>query len=182
MLYLVEFADWNSQKTIGYGCSPSGNVFNMGATDDMQYHTGTTAASRTTYGSVQYRYIEGLFENVYDWGDGCYCNSNGLNIITKPANFSDSGNGVAVGVPSGIWPSAFTVATVAGMEWVIYPTATGGNKDTYSADKWYFNSDNPCLLVGGSAAHSQDAGLFFVSCAEAWNRNTSIGCRLQKLP
>lgn len=54
MLYLVEYANWNSQATIGYGCSPRNNKFNMGATDAMTYHTGTSAASRTTYGSVQY--------------------------------------------------------------------------------------------------------------------------------
>lgn len=42
------------------------------ATNAGTYHTGTTAANRTTYGYTQYRYIEGLWDNVYDWMDGCY--------------------------------------------------------------------------------------------------------------
>lgn len=182
MLYLVEFADWNSQNTIGYGCSPSGDLFNMGATDGMQYHTGTTAASRTTYGCTQYRYIEGLWDNVYDWMDGCYYNGSGLNIVTDPANFSDNGNGVAVGVPSNGYPSAFAVSTKAGLEWVIYPTAASGSDSTYSADAWGFGSSYPCLCVGGNCVQDQFHGLFCVNCLVASGSNANVGCRLQKLP
>ena len=183
MLYLVEFADWNSQKTIGKGCGNNSATENMGYTDSMPYHTGTTLASRDSYGiGTQYRYIEGLWDGVYDWGDGCYNNSNGLNIINTPSSFSDNSGGTAVGVPSSGWPSAFTVATVAGLEWVIYPTASGGSETTYSADYWDFNASYPCLCFGGSYDRSGYHGLFYVSCTSASNSVANIGCRLQKLP
>lgn len=183
MLYLVEFADWNSQKTIGKGCGNNSATENMGYTDSMPYHTGTTLASRDSYGlGTQYRYIEGLWDNVYDWGDGCYYNSNGLNIINTPSSFSDNSGGTAVGVPSSGWPSAFTVATVAGLEWVIYPTASGGSETTYSADYWDFNAANPCLCFGGGYNQYGNYGLFFVSYTSASNSSANIGCRLQKLP
>lgn len=183
MLYLVEFADWNSQKTIGKGCGNNSATENMGYTDSMPYHTGTTLASRDSYGiGTQYRYIEGLWDGVYDWGDGCYNNSNGLNIINTPSSFSDNSGGTAVGVPSSGWPSAFTVATVAGLEWVIYPTASGGSETTYSADYWDFNASGPCLYFGGYYYQSGYHGLFCVSYTGASNSNAYIGCRLQKLP
>lgn len=183
MLYLVEFADWNSQKTIGKGCGNNSATENMGYTDSMPYHTGTTLASRDSYGlGTQYRYIEGPWDNVYDWGDGCYYNSNGLNIINTPSSFSDNSGGTAVGVPSSGWPSAFTVATVAGLEWVIYPTASGGSETTYSADYWYFNASPPCLYFGGNYYQDGNRGLFYVYCTSASNSNEGIGCRLQKLP
>lgn len=183
MLYLVEFADWNSQKTIGKGCGNNSATENMGYTDSMPYHTGTTLASRDSYGiGTQYRYIEGLWDGVYDWGDGCYNNSNGLNIINTPSQFNDTSNGIAVGVPSSGWPSAFTVATVAGLEWVIYPTASGGSETTYSADYWNFSASYPCLFFGGDYNQYGYRGLFCVSCASASNSNAGIGCRLQKLP
>ena len=183
MLYLVEFADWNSQKTIGKGCGNNSATENMGYTDSMPYHTGTTLASRDSYGlGTQYRYIEGLWDNVYDWGDGCYYNSNGLNIINTPSSFSDNSGGTAVGVPSSGWPSAFTVATVAGLEWVIYPTASGGSETTYSADGWYFNASGPCLCFGGDYNQNGDRGLFFVGYTGASDSGAYIGCRLQKLP
>lgn len=183
MLYLVEFADWNSQKTIGKGCGNNSATENMGYTDSMPYHTGTTLASRDSYGiGTQYRYIEGLWDNVYDWGDGCYYNSNGLNIINTPSSFSDNSGGTAVGVPSSGWPSAFTVATVAGLEWVIYPTASGGSETTYSAEYWSFNASNPCLRFGGNYNQSGYRGLFYVGFNGASNSSAYIGCRLQKLP
>ena len=183
MLYLVEFADWNSQKTIGKGCGNNSATENMGYTDSMPYHTGTTLASRDSYGlGTQYRYIEGLWDNVYDWGDGCYYNSNGLNIINTPSSFSDNSGGIAVGVPSSGWPSAFTVATVAGLEWVIYPTASGGSETTYSADYWNFDASSPCLCFGGGYSQVGYRGLFYVGCASASNSSAYVGCRLQKLP
>lgn len=183
MLYLVEFANWNSQAVIGKGCGNNSGTQNMGYTDSMPYHTGTTQSSRDTYGlGTQYRYIEGLWDNVYDWGDGCYYNGNGLNIIMNPNSFSDSSGGTAVGVPSSGWPSAFTVATVSGLEWCIYPTATGGSETTYSADSWYFDSSYPCLFFGGNYSRVGNRGLFFVNYGSASYSSASIGCRLQKLP
>ena len=183
MLYLVEFADWNSQKTIGKGCGDNSAPGNMGYTDSMPYHTGTTQNSRDSYGlGTQYRNIEGLWDNVYDWGDGCYYNSAGLNIIMNPNNFSDTSGGTAVGVPTSGWPSAFAVATKSGLEWCIYPTATGGGETTYSSDYWSFGASNPCLCFGGSYSRGGGHGLFYVYCNSVSSANAGIGCRLQKLP
>lgn len=181
LLYIVEFADWNSQAKIGYGCSPSSNTFTMGYTDSMPYHTGTDRSSRATYGGTQYRNIEGLWDNVLDWCDGCYNNGNGLNIILNPSEFSDSSNGTAVGVPSNGWPSAFRVKTNGGFPMFI-PTSASGNDATYSCDYWYFYSSYPCLYVGGYYSHSSNYGLFFVNCSSASVANGYIGCRLQELP
>ena len=183
MLYLVEFADWNSQKKIGYGCGNNSATENMGATDGMSYHTGTKQSSRTTYGvGVQYRYIEGLWDNVYDWMDGCYYNSNGLNIVKNPANFSDTANGIAVGMPIDGFPTVMSVATASGLEWVIYPTTAGGSTTTYVPDYWEFGASYPCLYAGGDCGQSPNCGLFCVYCSTATKANAVIGCRLQKLP
>ena len=183
MLYLVEFADWNSQKTIGKGCGNNSATENMGYTDSMPYHTGTTQSSRDTYGlGTQYRNIEGLWDNVYDWGDGCYYNSSGLNIIQNPSNFSDSSGGTVVGVPSSGWPSKFDVADETGLEWVIFPVESNGSETTYSSDDWYFSASNPCLYFGGYYSQNGDYGLFFVSYYAASYSSACFGCRLQKLP
>ena len=183
MLYLVEFADWNSQKTIGKGCGDNSAPGNMGYTDSMPYHTGTTQNSRDSYGlGTQYRNIEGLWDNVYDWGDGCYYNSAGLNIIMNPNNFSDTSGGTAVGVPTSGWPSAFAVATKSGLEWCIYPTATGGSETTYSSDYWDFSASYMCLYFGGNYYRNGNQGLFCVYYNPVSLASAVIGCRLQKLP
>lgn len=181
LLYIVEFADWNSQAKIGYGCSPSSSAFTMGYTDSMPYHTGTNQSSRATYGGTQYRNIEGLWDNVWDWCDGCYNDGNGLNIVLNPSKFSDGSNGTAVGVPSNGWPSAFKVKANGGFPMFI-PTSASGNDATYSCDCWYFGSSYPCLCVGGCYSHGSSYGLFFVYYNTASYYGGGIGCRLQELP
>ena len=182
LLYIVEFADWNSQKCIGYGCGNNSAKQANGASDNMPYHTGTMRTARTTYGvGVQYRHIEGLWDNVYDWVDGCYYNSSGLNLILNPANFSDSSGGTPVGVPSNGYPSALGVKT-AGPYPVFIPTAAAGSDSTYVPDSWGFNASYPCLYVGGYYSRSLNRGLFYVSYSTASDSDAYIGSRLQKLP
>lgn len=182
MLYLVEFADWNSQARIGYGCGNSSSSQYNGASDNMPYHTGTMKSARTTYGvGVQYRHIEGLWDNAFDWVDGCYYNSSGLNLILNPASFRDSSGGTPVGVPSGGYPSALGVKT-AGPYSVFIPTAARGGNSTYVPDNWGFDASEPCLRVGGSYSQGLNYGLFCVSYYTASFSNSYIGSRLQKLP
>ena len=181
MLFLVEFADWNGER-IGRGCSANGSKQNNGRTDAMQYHTGTTAANRDSYGFTQYRNIEGWWDNVFDWLDGCYYNNNGLNVIKNPNQFSDSANGVLVGKPVGGYPKDFAIPTQDGLEWALYPSEAGGSTTTYVPDSWYFNGSSPCLLHGGSYYQYQYCGPFYIYCYGSSNAYDNIGCRLQERP
>lgn len=182
MLFLVEFADWNGQTAIGYGCSSGNSKQNNGRTDSMQYHTGTTAANRTTYGFTQYRNIEGWWDNVYDWMDGCYYNSNGLNVIKNPAQFSDSANGVLVGKPVAGYPSDFTIPTQDGLEWALFPSAANGSQTTYVPDSWNYYGSYPCLCHGGGYSQHLGRGPFYVYYGTASDTYSGIGCRLQERP
>ena len=185
MLYLVEYANWNSQATIGYGCSPSNAKFNMGATDNMVYHTGTSAASRTTYGSVQYRHIEGLWDNVYDWCDGIRFSGSTVYCIANPASFSDTSGGTNVGTraTSSGWISGWTNPTADGFEYALYPNAVSGSETTYVCDYCYYNASGVVLFVGGNYGQNQSHGAFYLNgYSAASNANANIGCRLQKLP
>ena len=183
LLYIVEFADWNSQAKIGYGCGNNSSTENMGYTDSMPYHTGTTQSSRTTYGlGTQYRNIEGLWDNVYDWCDGCYNNSNGLNLILNPANFSDSSGGTSVGTPSNGYPSVFSVKDVSGTYQMFIPTAASGSESTYSCDGWSFVSSGPCVYVGGNYSQGGNLGLFCVGRCGTSDSDDYVGSRLQELP
>jgi len=181
MLFLVEFADWNGER-IGRGCSASGSKENNGKTDAMQYHTGTTAANRDTYGYTQYRNIEGWWDNVYDWMDGCYYNSNGLNVIKNPNQFSDSANGTLVGKPVAGYPSDFTIPTQSGLEWALFPSAAAGSTTNYVPDSWNFGGSSPCLFRGGDYDQGRNRGPFCVGCNGASFAYAGIGCRLQERP
>lgn len=185
MLYLVEYANWNSQATIGYGCSPSSQKFNMGATDAMIYHTGTSAASRTTYGSVQYRHIEGLWDNVYDWCDGIRFSGSTVYCIANPASFSDTSGGTNVGTraTSSGWISGWTNPTADGFEYALYPNAVSGSETTYVRDYCNYDASGVVLRVGGYYGQVQYHGAFCLYGSNAASdASTNIGCRLQKLP
>ncbi len=183
MLYLVEFADWDGQKRIGRGCSASGSKENNGKTDAMQYHTGTTAANRDTYGYTQYRNIEGWWDNVYDWMDGCYYNGNGLNVILNPSQFSDSANGTLIGsMPSSGYPNDMAVPTQSGFEWALRPATTGGSDSTYVPDNWNLDGGDPCLRHGGYYYQGLGRGPFCVNYGSASYASGGIGCRLQERP
>lgn len=180
MLYLVEYANWNSQATIGYGCSPSNAKFNMGATDAMIYHTGTSAASRTTYGSVQYRHIEGLWDNVYDWCDGIRFSGSTVYCIANPASFSDTSGGTNVGTraTSSGYISGWTNPTADGFEYALYPNAVSGSETTYVCDYCNYNASGVVLHVGGNYGQNQNHGAFYLNGNNAAsNANANIGCR-----
>lgn len=182
LLYLVEFANWNSQKTIGAGCGNDSGTENMGYTDSMPYHTGTTQSSWDTYGlGTQYRNIEGLWDIVYDWVDGCYNSSSGLMIILDPSKYSDSSGGTSIGTPSNGAPSAFTVSNKAGFS-MFFPTEAKGNTVTYSCDSWGFSASDPCVYVGGGYFTAGVYGMFFCSGYSATSGASGISPRLQELP
>ena len=181
MLLLVEFADWSGER-IGRGCSAGSFKENNGKTDAMQYHTGTTAANRDTYGYTQYRNVEGWWDNVFDWMDGCYYNNNGLNVIKDPKRFSDNANGTLVGKPASGYPSDFTIPTQDGLEWALFPSAANGGSNKYVPDYWYFYGGNPCLRHGSDCIQTLGCGAFCVDFNITPDTDDGIGCRLQERP
>ena len=186
MLYLVEYADWNSQNVIGYGCGNGSGVQAQGATDAMTYHTGTTAASRTTYAvGIQYRHIEGLWSNVCDWCDGIYPSGSNVYAIKNPASFSDEANGTQIGTrpTSDGYISAWSVPTVTEFEYALYPSAVSGSESTYVCDYCSYNSSGAVLFVGGNYYQGQNKGAFYLNgVSTMWFTASYIGCRIMKLP
>ena len=194
MLYLVEFADWNSQAKIGGGCSQttatSSAVYNMGYTDSMPYHTGTTSNSigATVYGGTQYRYNEGLWDNCNDWCDGIYFSTADVYAIKNPANFSDTTGGTKVGTrPAATgWTTAWNdPSAISGFEYALYPSTADSSLDgsTYICDRCSYNASGVVLYVGGGYGQYQYCGAFCLNGNyQASGQNAVIGSRLQKLP
>ena len=186
LLYIVEYADWNSQAKIGYGCGNNSSVQNTGASDGMSYHTGTMQSSRTTYGvGVQYRYIEDPWGNVFEWCDGIRFSSTTVYAYKKPSEYSDSTGGTSVGTrpSSSNYISAWSIPSVSGYEWALYPSAVSDSYSTYVADYCYYSSSGVVLCVGGNYYQSQGYGLFcLLGDYDAASKRGDVGGRLQYLP
>lgn len=187
MLYLVEFADWNSQAVIGYGGGNNSGAEATGSTDAMTYHTGTNQSSRTTYGHTQYRHIEDLWGNVYSWLEGVYFADNEVYAILNPANFSDTQNGVDTGFTSSLTGKEIkkmAQSAATGLDWFSWPADEIGNSafNTYICDSGYANFYHAVVRVGGYYVPYQNFGLFFQDSNGVSSSETYIGSRLMILP
>lgn len=183
MLYLVEYATWDSQSAVGYG---GGSVNVTGYTDNMPYHTGTSLSSRTSYGlGIQYRYIEGLWNVPTIWYDGIYFNGSNAYGINNPSAFSDSSGGTLIGtrVLDGYELKSYTNSTIQGYEYCIVPNATArdSNFTTYIGDYVGFASADK-VLSGLGDASGRAVGLFAAIGREASATAASVGSRLMVLP
>lgn len=182
MLYLVEFADWDSQKCIGYGCGNNLSSENSGKTDSMPYHTGTMSSSRTTYATgIQYRNIEDWWANVYDWVDGIYFSGTNVFCIKNPTSFSDSAGGTNVGTRAssdGYIKSWTDPSSKEGFEYALYPNSVTSSHD-YVCDWCGYGSTDTVLHFGGYWNNqNENHGAFYLNDNHSSNSNSNIGCRI----
>lgn len=186
-LYLVEFADWNSQSKIGRGNVDSGAVINTGGTELMEYHTGRAAGTDGNV-AIQYRWIENLWGNVLEWRDGIIFSDTAICTYNNPTQFVDTYGGTGGTVRSnarrgsGGWIKAWGYD--AADNTFIYPSTVGGSDTTYVPDYCSYSSGVRGLYVcGGYYNYGTNAGLFCLSGYYApSNTDSSLGSRLMKLP
>ena len=180
LLYLVEYADWDSQKKIGPGIVNDTAAHKTGEIDAMVYHTGRANSGDNS--AVQYRGIENPWGNVWEWVDGINFNNYAPVICTDPTKYADdtTTNYTVAGVPLGGSGSTKTLGISTNLPWAYLPREPGGSETTYIPDSMNSSSAWKVLMVGGSRGNSSAAGLF---CFHAGNSSSSsgvsIGTRLQ---
>lgn len=159
-LYIVEFADWDSQSKIAYGhASGTSSANTSGGTDMMVYHTGTAGSNiKDTYASCQYRWIENLWGNVFQWVDGFNVVNDTAYCCTDPSKYADD---TATGytnigtLPASGWIKDLTVTDNG----LLIPEASGGLDTTYVPDYVYSATGWRILCVGGGYSSGTGAGL-----------------------
>lgn len=180
LLYLVEYADWDSQKKIGQGLSNNPSVNKTGLTDAMVYHTGR--ANSGDNAAVQYRGIENPWGNVSEFIDGINVYGQSVYICTDPEIYTDDTDTnypySNIKLPTSGWIKGLGFSSV--FPWAFIPNANGGSSISYIPDYTYSGPEWKVLNVGGHITSKQEAGLFFFH-AGAISSGTSnkIGARLQ---
>lgn len=174
LLYLVEFADFNSQSKIGNGRAySSGTAQNSGGTDTMTYHTGRASGVEDQC-AVQYRHIENLWGNYYNWLDGINFSGRKAYVCTDPSKFADDTTTNYTDAGRTLTSSGYItgLGMSSALPWLQLPTAAyNGSESTYVADRvdsasgWrvayvagYYSTKNPgsygLFYLGGSTASS----------------------------
>ena len=169
-LYIVEFADWNSQNKIAYGrANGQSSVVTSGKTDTMVYHTGT-AGSGISDGAAacQYRWIENLWGNVSQWVDGFTADGTTAYYCTDPSKYADY---VATGYTKiGNLPkvSGYIRDLTVLDNGLFIPKSNGGSATTYIPDIVASNTEGKYgLTVGGCYGENDDVGLLYFNAADS---------------
>ena len=178
-LYVVEFADWDCQQKIGYGKVNGNNALPSGSTDSMAYHTGRVNEwTDNKYNPIQYRWIENLWGNVYQWVDGFNANGTTAYYCTDPSKYADdttTGYTQIGTLPSSGWIKDLTVTN----DGLLIPKTVGGSETTFIPDYAYSSSGWLVLYVGGNWGSGSSAGLLcFSANGASSNSYSSISARL----
>lgn len=177
-LYIVEFADWNTQSKIGRGYVDSHNsAINSGGTDSMTYHTGRAAGTDGST-AVQYRWIENLWGNVYQWVDGFNADGTTAYYCTDPSQYADdttTGYTQIGTLPASGWIKDLTVTDNG----LLIPKTVGGSETTFIPDYAYSSSGWRVLFVGGGWGYGSYAGLlYFCAFGASSSSGSDVSARL----
>ena len=173
-LYIIEFANWNSQNMIGEG--PTSD-YSTGYSDVIDYHTGVG-----TSGVVKYRHIEGLWRSQYEWTDGLNVVNGQVCVSTDRDNYQSN---VTTGYDNlGSWSIQNLLINKLkyfdDKQWLIgipeYCNSTDYN--TYVGDDGYFGINNCALTCGKHWEDNASAGLFFFYAGSSSTSNLQRGSRL----
>lgn len=177
-LYVVEFADWNSQSKIGQGVIGDSSAKKSGGTDVMVYHTGNVQGYNTGTTYVQYRWIENLWGNIFQWVDGFNANGTTAYYCTDPSKYADD---TATGytkigtLPASGWIKDLTVTDNG----LLIPKTSGGSETTYIPDYVWSFSGWRVLYVGGSWDNGTYAGLLCFNASDTSSHSFSyVSARL----
>ena len=179
MLYLVEFADFHSQSTLGTGHN-TGSAGTTGGTTGAAYHT-----LKISSGDNMYRWVENPFSQVLDWVDGAYFSSRAAYVGTDNATFADSTSALTkanITLPSSAYITGFGYSEECPYAF-IPDAASGGSATTYVPDYVYSNASYRALNVGGNYNANDYYGFFcFYGNSSAANTNGYLGSRLLYIP
>lgn len=182
-LFVVEFATLNSQS-IMEGNDTSYGIINNGQTDNGVGSSRTNGSGST---AMNYRGIENLYGNIFQWVDGISNNGSQLFVCDDPSAYQSSVfanpyNQVGYSQPN------FDIEWVSQMGYdpnhpeVTTPVASNGSDSSYWCDAGSVGGNNcNAFCIGGSCDNASDDGLF------EWDDNVpyaqnDVGSRLIKRP
>ncbi len=184
MLYLVEYADYNSQKMLGYGVC-NGSIINTGTLDTLKMKSGCLSNDKKH--AVIYRGIENIFGNIYQWCDGINFTDSQAWVCTDPTKYESDKFASPYTKLSWKCPSSDGYIKEVGID-TNFPAlqltkTTGGSDSTYIPDCSCYDSGSGVLCVGGVYSGDLYCGLwsFYWSYDSSFSRS-DVGGRLLFTP
>lgn len=174
-MYILKYANLNSQKTIGMGFVTGSNCQMTGATNEVGMNYGKSA----TTSRVKLSGIEDCWGNLFEWIDGIMTDAD-MNILTTTEEFGNSncyinqGQGASSNIdgymskPQGTSETGFIVKEV------------NGNSSTYFCDNNKLTASNVAYF-GAVNTTNYSQGIFNLNSCKISNLGTSLSARLMYL-
>jgi hypothetical protein len=164
LLYLIEYADYNSQSKLGQGYTLNTNTAPIasGGCDSLGMKSGCLANDAVH--SMIYRGIEDILGNIWCFIDGININNNQPYIChdsTKYAvdKYDDGYEELQYSCPSA---NGYVkhLGFAGSNPLALLPTEVGGSSGTYVTDNYYQATGQRIVLIGGGWYFGLGAGLF----------------------
>ena len=175
LLYLTEYADFNSQAMIGRG-NDAGSDYTM--TTGGSNSIGNASSLSTNNDTwMSYRGIENWYASMFKFIDGVNVQERKYFINSNPATFADdvfTGDYVDSGITS-VATNGYVSNLVPSKKGFV-ASAVAGSDSTYIPDYFYQAAGSMIVLFGGYAGAGLAAGGFFLYASiGASNANGYIG-------
>jgi hypothetical protein len=182
MLYLVEYADFNTQANLGDGNTGASYVASSSSQTDSPHSvagksnslgnastdatSGASSATRDT-AFMSYRGIENWYGNTWTWADGINVNEDSAGNVHITNDYRDFADDTTTGytLVSSSFPtsSGFIRNILKTGAYFLSGDNTGGSSTTYLTDYHFASaSASRVVRVGGSANDGAVAGAFYV--------------------
>ncbi len=181
LLYLVEFANWDSQSKIGQGLVNGSAAGATGRTDSMSYHTGRDKGTDGNT-AVQYRHIENPWGNVCEWIDGINANNGTVYVCTDPTKYADDTATGYVDIGTTVQARGYvkSLGLSPNAPYAFLVNEVGGSDSSYIPDNYSIRLDGwACFCVSGAFGNKKTVGLFYLTGSYGSGvSSTSNGARL----
>lgn len=174
LLYLTEYADFDSQAMIGRG-NDTGSDYTM--TTGGSNSIGNASSPSTNNDMwMSYRGIENWYASMYKFIDGVNVQERKYFINSNPATFADdvfTGDYVDSGITS-VATNGYVSNLVPNKKGFV-ASAVGGSDATYVPDQFYQSTGNRVVHFGGVAGYGLSCGAFSLHADAASGSSATVG-------
>ncbi len=182
LLYLVEYADYDSQKILGKGNVSNSSTVASGGCDLLGMKSGSI--TNDSKHSMIYRGIEDIYGNSWQFVDGVNIKDGQVYVCTKPNEYALNKFDECYNPLSYISGSSSGYISKIGYDsdnpLFAFPTEANGSSSTYIPDYYYKDSKNIVISVGGDFDGIAGPGLWYWGFLNSSNTYGPLGARLLK--
>ena len=177
LLYILEYANLNSQGVIGAGITGVSEIQPSGLTDILTYHTGRTSGENDE-SAIQYRWIENLWGNVSPFIDGVLASNVKIYFCD---DYNHYGNTISsyyydTGLELPGVTNEFIKQEASFHNGYLMPKTVGGSNFTYTCDKIWYYTGVRTMRAGGVFSQLNACGIFAVGFSDFPTDSPNASC------